>query len=98
MRAIMMIVLLFCVGATAAHASNGTLFAPQNASPAVNAPYSIPEQFSETVKRLGTKNTKAADECGHFCRTSAQCGNGCDCNHGSLCGTGYSPDIHDEGL
>jgi hypothetical protein len=97
MRNIVVALVFFFVSTAAADARNGTLIAPPNASPAVNAPYSITERLSDTVKRLGTKN-KVVDECGHYCKTSGDCGNGCDCNHGSLCGTGYSPDTHDEGI
>jgi hypothetical protein len=91
MRNLVFATILLALGPTVAQAGNGTLVAPPNASPAVHAPYLIPQPISAVIKKLVGKK-EIVDGCGHFCRSDSDCGNGCDCAHGSLCGTGMTPD------
>ncbi|EGP07889.1 hypothetical protein CSIRO_2484 [Bradyrhizobiaceae bacterium SG-6C] len=47
------------------------------------------------MQKLLPQKDMAATCAARYCRVDSDCGSGCDCAHGSLCGTGHHPE-HEE--
>jgi len=78
-----------------ATAGTQQIFPPKNASPVLFAPYAVPVTAESRVQKLLPQKDMAATCAARYCRVDSDCGSGCDCAHGSLCGTGHHPE-HEE--
>jgi hypothetical protein len=81
----------FFILVSSADAASREIVAPGNASPALFVPYTVPDQTSALARHLNKNREMAATCSQRYCRDDSDCGTGCDCAHGSLCGASLYP-------